>query len=351
MPDEDIFANISVFRYRDGHIIVHDPFYPLGNPHNQYFDFHDVTLRFLDQEEMKNLSEISGEQKEKACQIYLHWKFREACDYVKRKAAEYFPLTGSIPDVNEWATISRKREPEQLEIRVSARRREEAIREICNRQNIQQLAHFTHIDNLSNILRLGLVGRDKVRKSLNPVTFKINDELRIDGHPEAVCLSISFPNYRMFYPYNQKSPADWVVISLRSEILWELDCAFCRENAASNNVRFVPIDIRRQVNALEDLFRDVDQVKRSDLNIPASFPTNPQAEVLVFNRIHPRYIMKVYFYDHQARDYWFKKNPFVAPDLLMVEREYFSPRCDYRFWQNQMNGRENYIECFEDIPF
>ena len=114
---------------------------------------------------------------------------------------ENFPLPKSIPNVNEQALIASVRELGQVGIKESASRRFEAIQNICNRQNIQQLVHFTNIDNLVNILSIGLVGRD--RKSRDLVKFKTNDEFRFDGYPEAICLSISFPNYRMFYIYNQ----------------------------------------------------------------------------------------------------------------------------------------------------
>ena len=202
MSKIDIFARISVFRCLDGRIFVHDPFYPLENPHNHFFDLHHAVCRFLNQDEINNLSEISNELKEKACKIYLHWKYREASEYVKIKAMENFPLPKSIPNVNEQALIASVRELGQVGIKESASRRFEAIQNICNRQNIQQLVHFTNIDNLVNILSIGLVGRD--RKSRDLVKFKTNDEFRFDGYPEAICLSISFPNYRMFYTYNRE---------------------------------------------------------------------------------------------------------------------------------------------------
>lgn len=291
MTGEDIFARISVFYREDGHIIVHDPFYPTGNPDNQYFDLHNAVLRLLNQDERKNLVEILGEQKEKVCQIYLHWKFREADGYVRKKAAEKFPLKERISDVNKTILLSEKPKSEILGNGGSVGRRETAIRAICQLQNIQQLIHFTHIDNLTNIFSFGLLGRDQISELPGSVTIRTNDELRTDGHRDAVCLSISFPNYRMFFHYHQGASADWVVIALRPDILWELDCAFCRENAASINVNRIPIEKRKQVNALEDLFRDIDRMKRSDLGIPPFYPTNPQAEILVFSRIHPGYIM------------------------------------------------------------
>lgn len=328
------YANLSVFRTRNGHIIIKDPSSHDGKPQNLYFDLHDATDRLIDIEELKQVSEISGKHKMKACQIYNHWKIHRASEFLITQAKEIFPFNGSITGAKEQKM-----------------QRSRAIREFCQRQNIQHLVHFTHVENLSNILRLGLIGRDQVREAHRSAKFRINDDQRIDGCPEAVCLSISFPNYKMFYKYNHMCPEEWVVISLRPEILWELDCAFCCENAASNNVRFIPLETRRQIKALIELFQDFGRVKRSDLNIPDWFPTNPQAEVLVFNPIHTRYIKKVYYKNYQARDDGLRNIPFITPELLEVDEYYFFPRYDHRFWQNQNSSGDDSIGFFEGIGF
>jgi len=334
VQDEDIYRKISVLRGSNGHILIHDPFYPPNSSSHQYFDIHDAILRIMDQEQIISFfSEISGEQKEAACTIYLHWKYRKNCDFVKTKAAACFPLTGSTPGVYASPAMSSQQTSMKLEAIARANKKVNAIRKICSERKIKQLCHFTHTANLASILRSGLVGQDQVGKLPNLLEVVINDHRRIDGHPEAVCLSISFPNYRMFYPFHQHLPADWVVITLQPEILWELDCAFCKENAASNNVRNIPIDQRKQFEALEELFKDVDHVKRGQLKIPNCYPTNPQAEILVFDLIPASYFLMVYFFDKMAKSTWAKMNPGMGPDILAIGNEYFSARCDYKFWQ------------------
>ncbi len=157
------------------------------------------------------------------------------------------------------------------------------IRRICEQRGIKYLVHFTRMDNLASILKHGLLGRERLEKMRIPYVY--NDEQRIDRCSDAICLSISFPNYKMFYVYRKKlESAKWVVLVLKRDILWELDCAFCQENAASNNVRFIPLEERKKGSALEDLFTEYDKihdVQRSSLGIPPEYTTNPQAEVLV----------------------------------------------------------------------
>jgi hypothetical protein len=129
---------------------------------------------------------------------------------------------------------------------------EDQIRRICNRHCITTLVHFTRIENLRSILQNGLLNRSLLET--RGQQFFCNDSDRVDGHPEAICLSISFPNYRMFYSIRkQKEKAEevkdsqWVVLLLDAKVLWELDCAFCQENASSNAVRHIPLEDRKKL--------------------------------------------------------------------------------------------------------
>ena len=136
--------------------------------------------------------------------------------------------------------------------------RTSSIKQICHDRGIKILVHFTHIENLRRILGEGLLSRETLvhlgkrnwsyqfdlRLSLrhglsrNPEGFDVhfymsqdlrhdaletirdplkkkpifNDPNRLDKHPEAICLSIGFPNYKMFYRYRSKNPSQWVVL-------------------------------------------------------------------------------------------------------------------------------------------
>jgi len=97
----------------------------------------------------------------------------------------------------------------------------------------------------------------------------------------------------------------WVVLLLDAKMLWELDCAFCQENASSNAVRFILLKDRKKPDALNGMFvEDYHTINRQSLQIPSDYPTNPQAEVLVFDTILARYINEVHFFTNTALEQW-----------------------------------------------
>ena len=235
-------------------------------------------------------------------------------------------------------------------------KRERQIQQICVERGITTLCHFTRIEHLSSILQKGLLSRSILETSRQQ--FFWNDPDRADGHPEAICLSISFPNYRMFYSIRKEkertqgvNDTQWIVLLLDAKVLWALDCAFCQENASSNAVRHIPLKDRKQPDALKGLFvEDYHAINRQSLQIPDDYPTNPQAEVLVFNRIPAQYINKVHFWTATALDQWFSSNQITSSRTFsngrryLYRQDYFYGRCDYKKWQSV--NLDN-----DDIPF
>ena len=229
---------------------------------------------------------------------------------------------------------------------------EDQIRGICDKHRITTLVHFTRIENLHNILQEGLLNRSFLET--RGQQFFFNDLDRADGHPEAICLSISFPNYRMFYSIRTEraqevNDSQWVVLLLNAKVLWELDCAFCQENASSNAVRHIPLEDRKKPDALKSMFvEDYHAINRQSLQIPSDYPTNPQAEVLVFDGIPARYINGVHFWTATALDQWSNQaassRTFSDGRRYLYRQEYFYGRCDYKKWQSA--NLDN-----DDIPF
>ena len=163
----------------------------------------------------------------------------------------------------------------QEEVRKKAeqqsQQRKNEIRKICCEEiGIETLVHFTHVQNLKSILQYGLIGRSQLKEM--SLEFKYNDQVRLEGQRKAICLSISFPNYKMFYKYRCANSPDsnWVVLFLKSSILWELNCKFYMENAASNNARNSDLrGDRTQPSALRKMFEDYGTIW---LNALFSFP-------------------------------------------------------------------------------
>lgn len=160
----------------------------------------------------------------------------------------------------------------------------------AKRRNIEYLCHFTRIENVPDIVREGLISRAQ----LNHIgrNGKFNDDFRYDDQDGAICCSVSFPNYRVFFPFRCNiSCAGWVVVILRPEVLWEKECAFSIENAARNSVSSIPIQYRIGIDPFKAMFNEwPGQENRTTLGLTDEYPTNPQAEVLVGDPIEPHYI-------------------------------------------------------------
>ncbi|NMX83586.1 DUF4433 domain-containing protein [Pseudomonas sp. WS 5503] len=169
-------------------------------------------------------------------------------------------------------------------------------------RTIPLLLHFTRLANLPSILQHGLraVSEHGTLRS-SPV---INDENRFDGHLDGTSLSIGFPNYQMFYKYRQLANTDWVVLGIDQSVLWTKDCGFCQRNAATNDMSQQSLDNLRTLAAFQGMFDEIEALSTRQQQELRSFdPTDPQAEVLVFNRIEPELIRGVAFHSQVTRDH------------------------------------------------
>ena len=221
---------------------------------------------------------------------------------------------------------------------VQEQRRVKDIMWIARDRRIEALCHFTRVENLSGILRNGLLSRRLLHE--NRLPFFPIDYDRQDGYLEAVCLSVSFPNYKMFYSKResfrhryQVGHSQWVVLLWEASLLWEFECLFCQQNAAHDSVRSLPLEERRSPLAFEEIFRDFESVRRLDLNLPRNYPTNPQAEVLVFGRIPISYLREIHFYNLDAWTNWYNADYIAYNANIFYGDLFFRERQDYRVWQ------------------
>ena len=223
---------------------------------------------------------------------------------------------------------------------IRVQRRVKEIKRIVRDRKIDLLCHFTRLENLTGILRNGLLSRKTLRD--RHMRFCVVDHERLDGCPDGVCLSVSFPNYMLFYSKRvsyfreeQVNHSQWVVLLLDARILWELECEFCQANAASNVERSISRWERRKPESLEKMFTDFDDIKRSRLNLPCSFPTNPQAEVLVFGQIPAVYIRQVHLRDYPTFSNCYDHVRSLSTAGVFYNSHYFSARKDHEVWSGR----------------
>lgn len=221
----------------------------------------------------------------------------------------------------------------------------EDLQHVCQKRNIKSLIHFTNMENFSSILKRGLIPRSDLDKSESI----FNDEYRQDGHSNSVSLSVQFPNYSMFYSYSNGNHSEWIVLVLDRSILWELECAFYHENAAAGTFSGSQLSRHKNVSAFKRMYGDVKYknvpVQRSKLDIPDRYPTNPQAEVIVFSKIDPSYIKAAVCKTprHSRRA---KRSIDTNPGEVRVlcDSRPYNPRSDYEIWSTIRKAKDGDAE-------
>ena len=195
---------------------------------------------------------------------------------------------------------------------------------------IDTLFHFTRARNLPNIFKYGLMPKDTICKKGIDATF--NDLYRYDNCESALCMSLEFPNYKMFYSLRMANNEEWAVIKLDANILLDFECVFCATNAGSEESYSKSLKERTGCNALKKLYEDYPgKPDRCEMGLKNWYPTNPQAEVLVFGCVPLRYIKGVYFNGETTLQ---KYKSYIPEEIdAKTDANYFCPREDWRFWQ------------------
>lgn len=250
------------------------------------------------------------------------------------KNEQYFDKA-SLPDGylnNEDSAQTTQHKPAGENEDVRNRARREAIRSFCGERDIQVLTHFTRVINLRSIFESGLLSRAVLEEWPEYTQPTFNDSKRLDRLKEAVCLSISFPNYRMFFKYRKRTSVEWAVLLLKPSLLWELDCGFCSGNAASSEMRRTSLSELKEAGGLRRMFDDCAEIAREDLGVPDFFPTDPQAEILVFDVVPPQYIEAARFRSTNALEQAKRVIEERKWPKLRVDPRYFRARADHSSW-------------------
>ena len=197
-------------------------------------------------------------------------------------------------------------------------------------RDIRLLIHFTNVNNLPSILEFGLLPIDELRR--RKINTFVNDNLRTDFCTSATSLSIEFPNYKMFYKVRREHENDeWVIICLKVSVLYEKECAYCYDNASNEIISSTRIEERKTIEAFKYMFSDIPGYPtRNERGLRNYYTTLPQAEVLVFDIIEPKYFESVIFRDSISLKKY--KNILHKNIRYEIIPEYFSAREDYKYW-------------------
>lgn len=282
-------------------------------------------------------------------EIFSNRKAVKNIDRLNKISINLTKSLSDIPLVNKCTDyISDKRlNIEEFENLYEVEEKEkQEIKDFIKKNNINEIIHFTQLDNLESIMEKGLLSTYVLER--NKIKFSRNDYNRFDNLTNTICVSIGFPNYKMFYRLRDSdSLKKWVILIIKPEILYEKTCVFCYENAASYNMNSKSIMERTGSQALENLFYkfvDINTgITRDEIGIRKNHTTNPQAEVLVFNRIEPSYIKGIVF-SNEDRELC-KKYTGKYKDVKVVSNNYYyRARSDYKFWGGNY-GKTSSICC------
>lgn len=201
-----------------------------------------------------------------------------------------------------------------------------------NKLGIRFLVHFTQAKNLKSIVKYGILPKNEL--SSRCINHAKNDKYRIDGYHDSSSFSIEWPNYKMFYPLRLNSDTDWVVIGINKNVLWNKECIFCWDNAASSEIIRTPRESMVGTSGLLRLYEEVlEKPTRREITnsgVRESQPINPQSEVLISGCVEPSNIFAI----GVENKYTYEKYKETVPDSipLQVKEWLFKPRQDYEHW-------------------
>ncbi len=221
-----------------------------------------------------------------------------------------------------------------------------SVREIIRKNKISFLTHFTRIENLKSILKFGLLPSSilKGNRAFSSVFFP---DLPLPSPWDSlVSLNISFPDYKLFAKLQNHQPSEWVILLIDPKVMADFSCYFFPDRALNIiKTSSVPGQILNEFlssKSLKNLFSDLPETKRKDLDIPQYYPTNPCSEVLCFFPIAPSYITQIYFCSEYKFNQWVLTNTEFAlsqdKNKWACGLQFFSPRSDYPYWKTNRGG-------------
>lgn len=209
------------------------------------------------------------------------------------------------------------------------------IQAIIDNKGLKYLVHFTNVLNLDSILKNGLYSNEDLDR--NKIDAHTNDEYRLEELEDGICLSIKFPNSRMFYSCRQRDQSTkWCVLVLDISILYEKECLFFDTNAAFGKFRNVDLEYLASAQALDGLFANEIQNKDGLLQRSNSLLTNDttdvQAEVICMEHIEPKYIQGAIFNSNDLMSLYGNNYP---------DKKFISHQGKWGVFDNRINARAN----------
>jgi hypothetical protein len=169
------------------------------------------------------------------------------------------------------------------------------IAAVVEDRKIEDVLHFTRLENLPGILEHGLRGRSFLEQADYDVYA--SDADRLDGEDDAISVSISCYYPEMFAAKRYRSGnKPWVILAFHPGLLSNYPCLFYRNGVTTSATRYEN-GKRYGGYALEKLFEDCSISDltgtgfREEHSLPSGWPTSSDSEVQVMSPIHPDYLL------------------------------------------------------------
>ena len=175
------------------------------------------------------------------------------------------------------------------------------IAQFLKYRRIEKLVHFTNIENLASILKIGLLPRKTLEEQ--NINFVYSDESRIEGRKDCICLSVEYPNNKMlFKKYNTIGEYVVLILNAKPILLNDDKKYYLFINAAS-----VPNSLKSDKLTAPIYFENMFQKQVGwgkpdrDEKLPSFVPTCEQAEILLQGSVDINDIQEVHF--RNEKDY------------------------------------------------
>jgi len=243
------------------------------------------------------------------------------------------------------AIEKREKKEEEARKHEDIQKERQKIKQIIIDRQIKHLVHFTRLENLTSILKHGLVPVSlQEQRGIRSVK---NDKERREGRKDCTSCSVEFPNYQMFYSYRMNNPEfTWVVLIIDANILLVdfRDIYFSYTNAArahqKTNRRFHWFRSPEEFEAMFSqpcMLYTQNNFSREQQSISDNMPTDPQAEILISDIIDPQYINRVCFNDKDDLSSYLSRKEIIdeGTNKFCCDPTLFNYRKDYEFWKKE----------------
>jgi hypothetical protein len=208
-----------------------------------------------------------------------------------------------------------------------------SLEDAIKRRGVAYLVHFTRVENIESIMRMGLVPVESLLHC--GIKHIHNDKRRIDNYPNANCFSIMHCNYKLLYFYCSGVEYNkYAVMYYDANLLLHHKVGFFPTNAARCRAKHVYSNGKSE--AFERMFMELDPAMgttRAELGLKDYFPTDPQSEALVFGQVSNSFLRGVFFYDKESMERYERYIPGSID--VFYSKNAFRERHDWEFWRHR----------------